>query len=123
LPSEFNTVIETFGSSVKYELGKASDLISSTAVTRRYYPANYGFIPRALAEVTTARCAVLCQETVVPLTHPHARAIGLMTMITRAERCKIIAWRRKIPGPTATTAEQMPPHHLIMLRRFAGTNS
>jgi len=61
-----------FGSSVKYELDKASrphqrlDRILYSAV---YYPANYGFIPQTLAEDDDPLdVLVLCQETVVPLT-------------------------------------------------------
>ena len=53
LPEEFNTVIEIpFGSSVKYELDKASGLIKLDRVlySAVYYPANYGFIPQTLAE-------------------------------------------------------------------------
>ena len=53
LPPEFYTVIEIpLGSSVKYELDKASGLIKMDRVlySAVYYPANYGFIPQMLAE-------------------------------------------------------------------------
>jgi inorganic pyrophosphatase len=53
LPQEFDCVIEIpFGSSVKYELDKASGLIKLDRVlySAVYYPANYGFIPQTLAE-------------------------------------------------------------------------
>ena len=53
LPQEFNSIVEIpFGSSVKYELDKASGLIKLDRVlySAVYYPANYGFIPQTLAE-------------------------------------------------------------------------
>src|SRR3979409_2753693 len=96
LPHEFNTVIEIpFGSSVKYELDKTSGLIKLDRVlySAVYYPANYGFIPQTLAEDDDPLdVLVLCQETVVPLTIIHGRAIGLMTMLdTGKQGHKIIA--------------------------------
>jgi inorganic pyrophosphatase len=85
LPQEFNAVVEIpFGSSVKYELDKASGLLKLDRVlySAVYYPANYGFIPQTLAEDDDPLdVLVLCQEAVVPLTLIHARTIGLMTMI------------------------------------------
>jgi len=63
---------------------------------------------------------VLCQETVVPLTIIHARAIGLMTMIDSGKKDhKIIAIATEDPefNPYREAAE-MPPHRLLMLRRF-----
>src|SRR5215470_8942685 len=85
LPGEFNTVIEIpFGSSVKYELDKASGLIKLDRVlySAVYYPANYGFIPQTFADDDDPLdVLVLCQETVQPLALIKARAIGLMTMI------------------------------------------
>jgi inorganic pyrophosphatase len=53
LPQEFDCVIEIpFGSSLKYELDKASGLIKLDRIlySAVYYPANYGFIPQTLAE-------------------------------------------------------------------------
>ena len=96
LPQEFDCVIEIpFGSSVKYELDKASGLIKLDRIlySAVYYPANYGFIPQTLAEDDDPLdVLVLCQETVVPLTIIHARTIGLMTMIDAGKQDhKIIA--------------------------------
>ena len=95
-----------FGSSVKYELDKASGLIKLDRVlySAVYYPANYGFIPQTLAEDDDPLdVLVLCQETVVPLTLIHARAIGLMTMIDSGKKDhKIIAVATKIRSSTAT---------------------
>ncbi|MGD1213634.1 MAG: inorganic diphosphatase [Terriglobales bacterium] len=124
LPQEFNTVIEIpFGSSVKYELDKTSGLIKLDRIlySAVYYPANYGFIPQTLAEDDDPLdVLVLCQETVVPLTIIHARAIGLMTMIDSGKKDhKIIAIATEDPEFNAyREAAEMPPHRLIMLRRF-----
>src|SRR5512135_2098151 len=85
IPQEFNAIVEIpFGSSVKYELDKASGLIKMDRLlySAVYYPANYGFIPQTLAEDNDPLdVLVLCQETVAPLTIIDARAIGFMTMI------------------------------------------
>lgn len=124
LPKEFNAIIEIpFGSSVKYELDKQSGLIKLDRVlySAVYYPANYGFIPQTLAEDDDPLdVLVLCQETVVPLTLIHARAIGLMTMIDSGKRDhKVIAVATKDPEFNSYyEAAEMPPHRLMMLRRF-----
>src|SRR5205814_4628645 len=121
---EFNAIIEIpFGSSVKYELDKKSGLIKLDRVlySAVYYPANYGFIPQTLAEDDDPMdVLVLCQETVVPLTLIHARAIGLMTMIDAGKKDhKIIAVATEDPEFNSyTEADQMPTHRLTMLRRF-----
>ena len=124
LPQEFDCVIEIpSGSSVKYELDKASGLIRLDRVlySAVYYPANYGFIPQTLAEDDDPLdVLVLCQETVVPLTIIHARAVGLMTMIDAGKQDhKIIAVASEDPEFNSyREAAEMPPHRLIMLRRF-----
>jgi inorganic pyrophosphatase len=124
IPQEFTTIIEIpFGSSVKYELDKASGLIKLDRVlySAVYYPANYGFVPQTLAEDDDPLdVLVLCQETVVPLTMIHARTIGLMTMIDAGKKDhKIIAVATEDPEFNAyREAEEMPPHRLTMLRRF-----
>ena len=63
---------------------------------------------------------VLCQETVVPLTIIHARTIGLMTMIDAGKQDhKIIAVATEDPEFNSyRQASDMPPHRLLMLRRF-----
>src|SRR5213083_2777218 len=124
LPQEFNTIVEIpFGSSVKYELDKTSGLIKLDRVlySAVYYPANYGFIPQTLAEdEDPLDVLVLCQETVVPLTLMHARTIGLMTMIDSGKQDhKIIAVATDDPEFNSyREAAAMPPHRLLMLRRF-----
>lgn len=124
IPQEFSAIIEIpFGSSVKYELDKASGLIKLDRIlySAVYYPANYGFIPQTLAEDDDPLdVLVLCQETVVPLTLVHARTIGLMTMIDAGKKDhKIIAVAADDPEFNSyREANEMPPHRLTMLRRF-----
>ena len=108
---------------VKYELDKASGLIRLDRVlySAVYYPANYGFIPQTMAEDDDPLdVLVLCQESVVPLTIIHARAIGLMTMIDAGKKDhKIIAIATEDPEFNSyREASEMPPHRLVMLRRF-----
>jgi inorganic pyrophosphatase len=124
LPQELYALIEIpFGSSVKYELDKISGLITLDRVlySAVYYPANYGFIPQTLAEDDDPLdVLVLCQETVVPLTIIHSRAIGLTTMIDAGMKDhKIIAVATEDPEFNSyREAGEMPPHRLLMLRRF-----
>ena len=124
LPQEFYTVIEIpLGSSVKYELDKASGLIKMDRVlySAVYYPANYGFIPQTLAEDDDPLdVLVLCQESVAPLTIMEARAIGLMTMIDAGKKDhKIIAVATADPEFNLYhEASEIPSHQLLMVRRF-----
>jgi len=124
IPQEFAAVIEIpSGSSVKYELDKQSGLIKLDRVlySAVYYPANYGFVPQTLAEDDDPLdVLVFCQETVAPLTLIHARTIGLMTMIDGGKKDhKIIAVAKYDPEYNSyTEASQMPPHRLMMMRRF-----
>jgi len=124
IPVEFNAVIEIpSGSSVKYELDKASGLIKLDRIlySAVYYPANYGFIPQTLAEDDDPiDVLVLCQEAVVPLTIIHARTVGLMTMIDGGRKDhKIIAVATEDPTYNGyNEASELPSHRLKMLQRF-----
>ena len=124
IPQEFNAIIEIpFGSSVKYELDKASGLIKLDRVlySAVYYPANYGFIPQTLAEDDDPLdVLVLCQEPVAPLTLVKARGIGLMTMIDSGKKDhKILAVAVDDPEYNGfREANELPSHRLSMLRRF-----
>src|ERR1700740_1444962 len=124
IPQQFNAIIEIpFGSSVKYETDKTSGLIKLDRVlySAVYYPANYGFIPQTLAEDDDPLdVLVLCQETVVPLTLVHARAIGLMTMIDSGKKDhKILAVAADDPEYAGfAEAAELPAHRMTMLRRF-----
>jgi inorganic pyrophosphatase len=124
VPHEFFAVIEIpLGSSVKYELDKASGIIKMDRVlySAAYYPANYGFIPQSLAEDhDPLDVLVLCQAPVVPLTIMHARTIGLMAMIDSGTKdYKIIAVATSDPEYNSYhEASELPPHKLAMVRRF-----
>lgn len=124
LPSEFTAVIEIpTGSSVKYELDKATGLLKVDRIlySAVYYPANYGFVPQTLAEDDDPLdVLVLCQEPVMPLTLVHARAIGLMTMIDGGKKDhKILAVAVDDPEYNGfREADELPVHRLATLRRF-----
>ena len=124
LPSEFMAVIEIpRGSSVKYELDKATGLLRLDRMLHSavYYPANYGFIPQTLAEDDDPLdVLVLCQEPVDPLTLVSARAIGLMTMVDSGKRDhKVLAVATHDPEYNSfREASELPPHKLAMIRRF-----
>ena len=124
LPSEFTTVIEIpRGSSVKYELDKATGLLRLDRMLHSavYYPANYGFIPQTLAEDDDPLdVLVLCQEPVDPLTLVEARAIGLMTMVDSGKRDhKVLAVAIHDPEYNSFhEASELPQHKLAMIRRF-----
>jgi inorganic pyrophosphatase len=124
VPAEFTVVNEIpLGSNVKYELDKESGLLKVDRIlySAVYYPANYGLIPRTLAEDgDPLDVLVFCQEAVVPLALIKARAIGLMTMIDAgAEDHKIIAVAVDDPQFNSyREASQMPPHLSRLVRRF-----
>ena len=124
LPAEFTTVIEIpLGSSVKYELDKATGLLKLDRIlySAVYYPANYGFIPQTLAEDDDPLdVLVLCQETVTPLTLVRSRAIGVMTMIDSGKKDhKILAVATHDPEYNSfREASELPSHKLAMIRRF-----
>lgn len=124
VPAEFDALVEIpLGSNVKYELDKPSGLLKVDRIlySAVYYPANYGFIPQTLAEDgDPLDVLVLCQESVVPLALIHARAVGLMTMVDSGTLDhKIVAVATQDPEFNLyKEAKEIPPHYLLMLRRF-----
>lgn len=124
VPREFTAVVEIpAGSNLKYELDKETGLLRLDRLlySAVFYPANYGFIPRTLAEDgDPLDVLVLCQEPLAPLTLVQARVIGLMTMIDQGKKDhKVISVAARDPEYAAvTTAAQLPAHRLAMLRRF-----
>lgn len=124
LPEEFMAVIEIpRGSSVKYELDKATGLLRLDRMlySSVHYPANYGFIPQTYAEDDDPLdVLVLCQEPVDPLTLVRSRAIGLMTMVDSGKKDhKILAVALDDPEFNSfQEASELPMHRLQMLRRF-----
>src|SRR3954451_21690999 len=124
LPYEFMALVEIpRGSSIKYELDKATGLLKVDRMlySAVFYPANYGFIPQTLAEDgDPLDVLVLCQEPVAPLTLVRARAIGMMTMRDSGKRDnKILDVANDDPEYNGFgDAQELPPHRLMMLRRF-----
>ncbi|MEZ4599489.1 MAG: inorganic diphosphatase [Syntrophotaleaceae bacterium] len=120
----FPVVIEIpRGSKNKYELDKQSGLLRLDRVLygALHYPANYGFIPRTLAEDgDPLDVLVLGQEPVHPLTLLEARAIGVMRM--RDEKGaddKIIAVNVHDPAVADYTGHEVLPHYqMLEIRKF-----
>ena len=84
-PSNFEALIEIpKGSKAKYELDKDTGLLKLDRVlyTSTVYPANYGFIPRTLADDgDPLDVLVLCNETIYPMTLVNCYPIGVIKMI------------------------------------------
>lgn len=124
LDKGFPTVIEIpTGNKNKYELDKATGMLRLDRVLHGavHYPANYGFIPRTLAEDgDPLDVLVLAQEPVAPLTLMEARAIGVMRM--RDEKGiddKIIAVSLHDPAFTEYRHhDRLPHYHLQEIRKF-----
>jgi len=111
------------GSSNKYELDKNTGLLMLDRVlySAVYYPANYGFIPRTLADDgDPLDVLVLGAEPVYPLTLVKARVIGLMVMKDQDELDhKVIAVHVNDPEYSSYhDVHEIPPHRLSVLKRF-----
>ena len=111
------------GCKAKYELDKETGLLQLDRVlyTSTVYPANYGFIPRTLADDgDPLDVLVLCGETIYPCTLVKCYPIGVIKMIdggTHDE--KIIA----IPfgDPTYNAyydIQELPKHVFEEMRHF-----
>ncbi len=107
----------------KYELDKATGLLKVDRVlySAVHYPANYGFIPRTLAEDDDPLdVLVLGQEPVVPLAFLSARAIGGFLM--RDEKGvdeKIICVHVNDPAVVDySDTSQLPRHLMAEIMRF-----
>lgn len=124
LPSQFHAVIEVSrGSSNKYELDKETGLLRLDRVlySAVYYPANYGFIPRTLAEDNDPLdVLVLGDEPVLPMTLVHARAIGLMVMEDQGQLDhKVVCVLMSDPEYSQLNdIHELPIHKLRVIRRF-----
>ena len=111
------------GSKLKYEIDKATGLLVLDRVlySSVHYPANYGFIPRTLADDGDALdVLVLMQEPVAPLAIVRARALGGLRMRDdKGEDDKIVAVAVDDPAFNHYTGiAQLPPHLMIELERF-----
>ena len=123
-PDDFIAVIEIEkGSKKKYELDKQTGFIILDRVlyTSTHYPANYGFIPRTLADdEDPLDVLVLTTEAIDPLVLVHCYPIGVITMVDGDKNDeKIIA----IPfeDPTYNSYQDMkdlPSHLFEEMRHF-----
>lgn len=101
--NDFEALIEIpKGSKAKYELDKQTGLLRLDRVlyTSTVYPANYGFIPRTLADDgDPLDVLVLCNETIYPMTLVNCMPIGVIKMIDSGELDeKIIAVPKTDPN-------------------------
>ena len=84
-PNDFLAVVEIEkGSKKKYELDKQTGLIILDRIlyTSTHYPANYGFIPRTLADDgDPLDVLVLCGDSIYPMTLVTCRPIGVINMV------------------------------------------
>ena len=84
-PNDFLAVIEiSKGSKSKYELDKRSGVLILDRIlyTSTHYPANYGFIPKTLADDgDPLDVLVLCSQHIYPMTLVECYPIGLISMI------------------------------------------
>ncbi len=124
LAQGFPVVVEIpQGSKNKYELDKTTGMLKVDRVlfSAVHYPANYGFVPRTLAEDDDpVDVLVLGQEPIVPLALVAARAIGGFEM--RDEHgvdTKIIAVHVNDPAVRDYHAlAELPQHVMLEIRRF-----
>ena len=83
-PEDFLAVIEIEkGSKNKYEMDKETGALRLDRIlyTSTHYPANYGFIPRTLAEDgDPLDVLVLCSEPILPMSLVRCYPIGVITM-------------------------------------------
>ena len=125
-PKEFIAVIEiSKGSKKKYELDKETGLIILDRIlhTSTHYPANYGFIPRTLAEDGDPLDVLcLCSEEIDPLVLVNCRPIGVIIMRDGKDIDeKIIAIPVKDPNFNCyNSINELPPHILDEMCHFLG---
>lgn len=84
-PEKFDVLIEIpKGCKAKYEMDKHTGLLRLDRIlfTSTVYPANYGFIPRTLADDNDPLdVLVLCGDAIYPMTLVTCRPIGIITMV------------------------------------------
>lgn len=115
---DFEALIEIpKGCKMKYELDKETGLLRLDRVlyTSTHYPANYGFIPKTLADDgDPLDVLVLCSEPVYPMTLIRCYPVGVITMIDDgALDEKIIAIPFKEPSYNSYRDIRELPSHLF----------
>ena len=123
-PQDFLAVVEIEkGSKKKYELDKQTGLIILDRIlyTSTHYPANYGFIPRTLADDgDPLDVLILCNEPIDPLVLVQCYPIGVITMLDNGKNDeKIIAIPFEDPTYNAYRGiEALPSHLFEEMRHF-----
>ena len=123
-PEKFTAVIEiSKGSNCKYELDKYTGLLRLDRVlyTSTHYPANYGFIPRTLADDgDPLDVLVICSVAIQPLTLVDVAPIGVMRMIdSGAIDDKIIAVPISDPSYNhIKSIDELPAHIFDEIMHF-----
>ena len=117
-PYNFLAVIEIpKGSKKKYELDKKSGLMMLDRIlyTSTHYPANYGFIPRTLADDgDPLDVLVLCNEIIDPMVLVPCYPIGVISMIDNGKNDeKIIAIPFEDPSYNVYRSIDALPKHVF----------
>ena len=124
IPDSVNAVIEiSMGSNAKYELDKESGLLKLDRVlySAVHYPANYGFIPRTIADDDDPLdILVISSLEVYPMCIIKAKVIGVMHMVDTNEKDdKIIAVAENDMSVNyIDNLNELPPHTMIQLKGF-----
>lgn len=125
-PTQFDAVVEIpRGYKTKYELDKKTGFLMLDRVlyTSTHYPANYGFIPRTLAEDSDPLdVLILSDEAFTPLSLIPSYPIGVIRMIDGDERDeKIIAVAKGDPDYNSYQSIRDLPQHIFneMLHFFS----
>ena len=111
------------GCKAKYELDKETGILRLDRVlyTSTVYPANYGFIPRTLAEDgDPLDVLVLCSESLLPLSLVNVYPIGVITMDDGGKSDeKIIAIPFSDPNyNTYRSIDELPKHIFDEMQHF-----
>ena len=123
-PGSFEALIEIpNGCKAKYELDKETGLLKLDRIlyTSTVYPANYGFIPRTLADDgDPLDVLVLCNEPIYPMTLVNCSPIGVIKMIDGGELDeKIIAVPTGDPTyKSFTDISELPKHKFDEMMHF-----
>ena len=123
-PNSFEALIEIpKNCKAKYELDKETGLLKLDRVlyTSTVYPANYGFIPKTLAEDgDPLDVLVLCNEVIYPMTLVSCYPIGVIKMIDGgALDEKIIAIPLKDPSYNEYyDIHELPGHIFEEMKHF-----
>jgi len=123
-PETFVCCIEiSKGGKNKYELDKETGLLILDRVlyTSTHYPANYGFIPRTLADDDDPLdVLVICQEAIAPMTLVKCYPVGVIKMVDgNSIDEKIVAIPTKDPSLLGIRdVSELPKHTFNEMSHF-----